>query len=207
MTAIHGSYNSHSSYGVTSARDAHDAEPVSVLAPVDVANELVNGEDIGSAIAALVFLSAKERRVNDRVSRDAAYAAEEAANESELQAMDRARRSRMEGGYLKSALQLGGAACSFATAAEPAGRSSWEGLGKTCDASTTLSEAVFGAETSLAERDAKEASQAAGQLKRVAESHEEDVRDAGKSMDKALEFLKEWRAARDAAVSAALHRA
>jgi hypothetical protein len=187
---------------------AEDAERVSTLPASDPTSSLINSGDIGSAIAALVYLTKKEQRENARASRDAAYSAQEAAEKSELAAMDREADAKQVGSFFKAMSQFGSAACSFGAAgsSERAGKW-WEAAGKTSAAAGGVTEAVTDFGASKATRDVKAASQQASHFERLGGESDDDVRDAEKSMDKAVDFLKEWRSSKDAATSAAIHRA
>lgn len=184
-----------------------DQRLVQTLPPSDPASVLASGSDVGSTIAVLVFLTQKEQRTNARNSRDAAYAAQDAAEAAELSAMDAEASAKRDAAFIKGAYQIGSGLCSFAAVASPKNEKAWEAESKLVDAESTFACALANHEADDAARDVRAAGQAVGQIKRVAEGYADDVRDAEKSMAKAVDFLKEWRAARDAAISAAIHRA
>ena len=99
------------------------------------------------------------------------------------------------------------AGLSLASVASPENGRGFEAMGRVYDAEGTAFGAMSTGLTDAASRDVRAAGQRAENLKRVGDGYAEDVHDADKSMDKALDFLKEWRGARDAATSAALYRA
>lgn len=195
------------SYDVSPSHDAPRTSPIAALPSGDPSTLLVTSGDVGSAIAALVFLTSREQRANARNSRDAAYHDLESAQTAELAAMDREARAKEMAGYTKAAFQGVSAGLSLASVASPENGRGFEAMGRVYDAEGTAFGAMSTGLTDAASRDVRAAGQRAENLKRVGDGYAEDVHDADKSMDKALDFLKEWRGARDAATSAALYRA
>jgi hypothetical protein len=175
---------------------------------VDQLTALMNSGDIGAAIAAMVMQSKKELRQSARTSRDAAYAAQEAAQRQQLAHMRSSAEAKFTAGIVSGGATVLSAASSFTGSVTD---------GKVAAAFTNGSKAIDGTAkmwssqhelaSSLQDQRAKASGMAAETAERVAESHSDDVKDADESLKKCLEFLKEWLSAKDAARSAAVHRA
>ena len=223
------------STGPTEAPEAPAAVPA-LPAPADSLELLASSEDVGAAIAALVMQSQKELRKSARLGRDAAYTALEAAQREELAHMREAANDRFKGSLLQGGFQLASAGASFVGAAHSAKAeaaqnkinaaptqasaqtisgqevladkaATWNGRAKGFEAAATLAPAIANFSKDREEEAAKAAANRADKMKRVAEDHSDDVKDADDSLKKCFEFLRDWLSAKDAARSAALHRA
>lgn len=184
-----------------------DATIVDTLPPSDPAAALINSGDVGSAIAAFVYLTSKEQRTNARNSRDAAYTAEALAQKDAIDEMRRGAAAKFDRDMMRGGMQLVSAGYSFAGVASPNDKDAFGVASKTVDAESALMAPFGDLEVDTAKRAETAANDRAENFKRIGDDYADDVRDAGKSIDKTLDFLKEFQSSRDASTSAAIHRA
>jgi hypothetical protein len=186
---------------------------------------MVSGGDVGSAIAALVMMTQKEIRKAARQDRDFQYKAQENAQNEQLHAMEKSADAKFIAGLADGGLKLGSAGCSFASSANSfelarsanltplnaaklkLEASNWESSGKGLEAYGVIGSSVGKLVSDEADRDAKAAGNRADTFKRLAEGRADDVHDADKSIDKAVEFLQQWLSGKAATAQAAIHRA
>jgi hypothetical protein len=200
LNGIHGPTPYAGSYDLPATNSSPNNVPA-LPSPADPQlTALMNGGegDVGAAIAAMVMKTKKELRQSARTSRDAAYAAQESAQRDQLAHMRAAANARLFAG-----LSSGGAGLASAGFAG-AGFQNWaKGFDAAGKVGGTANEFVSSREDEMA----KASEMAAETAKRVAEGHADDVKEANESLTKCLEFLKDWLSAKDAARSAAIHRA
>jgi hypothetical protein len=210
-------------------------ESVSWPGPVDQLTRMMNDGDAGVAIAAMALQQRKSSGNIARLARDAAYDAEERAQRNELHHMRAAAGARFTAGLLQGGLQLASAATTLASVAPTARAGELQnnlttmtdgpartrfigekanldtragyltGAAKGADAGATLGPTLGRLWSENADREAKGASFRGNQAKREIDEQGEQVKESDRSIEKALAFLKEYLATRDA-IDAALAR-
>lgn len=192
--------------------------------------------DPGAAMAGLLLVAGKQRRESARASRDASYAAQEAAQQEEIDHMRSSASTAFVSGLAQGTMQLASAGASAGNACFSAQAGTFENNASTAQPAdkpglatqandAKLKAGLFGASGTAAgadativgafgklasdteDRQAKQAANAAMAMKRSADGASEDVKDAEASLKKALDLYKEWQATKNACLAAAIHRA
>jgi hypothetical protein len=206
------------------------------LPAADALTALLQDSDPGARVAAFAMLAAKQRRDSARAAKDACDAAQASALTEERKQSRGASTSRFLSGILEGSFKLASAGASFAAigptvearrtqnlleshsanATEPllekqamlqSRGDAWAAGSRAFDAGSTLGPAVGRFASDRSEARANEARANAERLATLAEDYGRDVEDAQESLTKCLRFLDDWRASKNGAMSAALHRA
>jgi hypothetical protein len=190
--------------GVEVAHAPHDT----ALLPDPVAEIAFSG-DPGAMVAALVVKSAKGERDVARQTQDAEERIQDREEEEQVQAMhDKASMLREQAIASGVCEMASGAASLTAATYSPQSREArgWEAGGRLAKAYGDITDNLGRA--AAADQDATIAAHehAAGHARRAVDEATDDVKDARKLLETAIEFYREYSSAQDQAKAAAIHR-
>lgn len=200
-------------------------ESPSLLKSVDA---MVSSGDPGAAIAALAIKAGRDQREVTRAQRDAEDKAEVAATDRQVASMHHKADMILAAGIAQGAsemasgaMTMGSAACQYrsdteklsnTTSAQQASASDakaaglYKGGSQLATATGSLVSAYFKSEEAKADADATEAEHEASRAKRATEDLHDDMGDAQKLVEKALDFYKEYKSTKDQTALAASRR-
>ncbi len=191
----------------TQQEAARDVDPRGLLPqPQPNATLVVSG--VAAHLAVMVLESGKEQRRAARYERDVSQRAQYAAEEAQLEALRERAFGKLLAGLTSGISQAasGALAMGGAHSALPA-QADFRGSAEVVKGMGTLEAGIFDHGAELAAVTATRSEQAAARHKRAVDESDEDVREARKTIDKAIDFYREYAAARAEAARAALLKA
>jgi hypothetical protein len=180
------------------------SSPGSTLLPDPAAPRLDDAE-AGAQMELLVLLSARDDRESARTTRERSDAALRRAEDAQLDALEERTTAAFTAGM------FGGAATAASGGLQIAGAATdhraWEGGGRLAEGGGKMGSAFFERESSDASTEATHQEQMAGRSRRALDDARDAAKNARELADHALTFYKEYVAAKNEALRAALFRA
>lgn len=172
--------------------------------------QLANSGDLGAQIAALLLEAGYEQKKSGRETRAVAEKAQAAADNAQLDAMEREAGKKLVAGIISGGTTVISGGLQFTAGAIKANENKSNmllGAGKGVEGLGKIGATIFEHDAEMASKDAKAAEQASDRQKRGIEDARDTVKEAKELINRALDYYKEYLTAKNDSMKASLLRA